>query len=1500
MNEPHDPNVTADHIAATPAEALGTTDHTRGAASTADSHPGAGAGGDLPAVPGYRVLHEIARGGMGCVLAAYDPPLDRDVALKILLPGANADRFVRESKITARLPHPGIPPVHALGTLADGSPFLAMKLIAGRTLADEMKSADRPRLLQAFTQVCQAVGFAHSRGIIHRHLKPANVLVGAFGEVQVMDWGLAKDLTSQEVPVEPRASESSPAPVVGADPRATTAHRAAGESTDDQTQAGQVMGTPAYMAPEQARSEATDARADVFALGGILCAILTGKPPFSGKSALEVMQRAAAANLAEANARLDRCGADEELIALCRRCLSPNPAGRPADGQAVADGVTAYLDGVQEKLRKAELAQAEAKAKAIEEAKRRRLRRVLVATVLLAALVAGGVGLWWKLDRDAKHIQVNREAGEALAQAQQFRERARTATTGGSGLYALARGQAQRAAALAENELIDPELKDQVNHLQTELDEELEDHTLVAALDEAILAPTEESSLTGPGTAPGFAYEKAVPEFRKAFAAYRMPVGQGDPAAAAQRIRNRPPEAWAAIVTAMMEWEFQATYRKAMVNEPHLEWLRAVMDAADEPDSWHRKIRSALREGHKDKILKTLREWVGTADLKSASIRRLAHLFLDVLPPAEGVPLLRRVQQQHPGDFWVNYALGMACRFQSPPDVAEGVRFLTAAAAIRPKSSGVFAMLGNALSDAGRLDEAAVCYQQSIHINPSNALPHHNLGNLLARQERFDEALVQYRKALELDPKAWLQRVNLGITLGKKGLLDEAIASSRKAVELCPKGDRGAAKAHSQLGHALCAKNLWDEAIASCRKAIALDPNFITARIGLSNALRGKGLMKEALANVEEALKLHPKNAELHSSRGAYLAEKGQLDDAAAALRETIKLDPKFAPAYANMSKIHLVRNQLDEGIASVRKAIELDPKNIVAYSNLAILLRRKGKVDDALAAGLKAVELDPKSAAAHNNLCRTYLDKGQIDQALASVRKAIELEPKNAEFVLNLARALVNYQKWDEMIVNCNRHLELNPNTKEADAYSFRGMAFENLGKFDKARSDYQKAIELDPKDFLPRMGMARSLTLEKKFDEAIPHFRKVAELQPKDALTHLLLAQALQRTGQIDEAIVSYKKVVDLDPKNVPIRAKVAELLEKQKRYAESAVYLGKLVELVPTDPKLYQLRGLVQEKAGQLDQAIVSFRKATTLSPTEILPWFLLGKTVAKQKGGLEEAVKCFRKVIELNPKYASAHFNLGIMLWNTGKREEAIASYRKAIELAPTQGYYYHNLSLSLKGTGRWVEARDAAARALKLTAPNHPRRAAMAINLAVCEKYAKVEIRLSALISGKEKLTSAQEGLDAAILCIKRKLPYAGVRLRTAAFALDPNSADDLKAGHRYNGACDAALAAAGQGKDADKLDDKERARLRKQALDWLRADLTAWTKRLKSSEPADRADVLRHVKHWQEDSDFVGIRDKEALARLPEAERQAFTQLWADVAALRKQAETPPTQEGKK
>lgn len=310
-----------------------------------------------PAVTRYELVREIARGGMGVVYFARDLALGREIAVKVMLPGMSATEFVRESQIAAKLPHPGIPPVHALGTLPDGRPFLAMKLIQGETLEKLLRgrsdpAAERGRFVAAFEQMCQAVGYAHAQGIVHRDLKPANVMVGAFGEVQVMDWGLAKVVGSAD-----GAAAGGTAPV-SEDVAATVA--------------GQVKGTPGYMAPEQARGEPVDARADVFALGGILAAILTGKPPFVGNSVLDTIIRAAKAELDDVYARLDGCGADAELIEVAKWCLAARAEDRPADGEAVAAAVAAYRAGVDARLHQAEQDRAAAEATAAEEQNTRR------------------------------------------------------------------------------------------------------------------------------------------------------------------------------------------------------------------------------------------------------------------------------------------------------------------------------------------------------------------------------------------------------------------------------------------------------------------------------------------------------------------------------------------------------------------------------------------------------------------------------------------------------------------------------------------------------------------------------------------------------------------------------------------------------------------------------------------------------------------------------------------------------------------------------------------------------------------------------------------------------------------------------------------------------------------------------------------------------------------------------------------------------------------------
>jgi hypothetical protein len=363
-----------------------------------------------PDVPGYELLGLLGEGGMGVVYRARERAFDRDVAVKVLKakyrpdsPGAR--RFVEESRVTAQLQHPAIPPVHHIGVLPDGRPFLAMKLIKGDTLAEllEVEGAVRSRFVPAFAQVCQAVAYAHSRKVIHRDLKPANVMVGAFGEVLVMDWGLAKVLGA---PDQPQVTE--------ADAGEATEIRT-GREPDSATQAGAVLGTPAYMAPEQAGGEVEriDERADVFGLGAVLCAILSGKPPYDGPSTESVRLKAIRGETADAFARLDACGADAELIALCKRCLSRERDDRPRDASEVARAVSAHLAAVEERAKQAEIE----RARAEERRKKRRVQWALAGAVLLL-LAAGAVGAGFaRLWSAAEVAKGEEEAQRAIAEA---------------------------------------------------------------------------------------------------------------------------------------------------------------------------------------------------------------------------------------------------------------------------------------------------------------------------------------------------------------------------------------------------------------------------------------------------------------------------------------------------------------------------------------------------------------------------------------------------------------------------------------------------------------------------------------------------------------------------------------------------------------------------------------------------------------------------------------------------------------------------------------------------------------------------------------------------------------------------------------------------------------------------------------------------------------------------------------------------------------------------
>lgn len=666
-------------------------------------------------IPGYDVIEEIARGGMGRILRAIDITLEREVALKILLAGAPASRFIRESKITARLNHPGIPPIHAMGTLDSGESYLAMRLVVGHTMAKEMES-EQSSLLEIFYQVCHAVGYAHSKGIIHRDLKPANVMVGEFGEVQVMDWGLARDLSDTDPEdLSPGESGSESNTVVApnlagsaVDSKSSGIRRTPHSSARDVTVLGSVMGTPSYMAPEQARGEPTDQRADVFSLGAMLCEILTGSPPFVGTSAVGLIQQAATGKLSEALLRLDTCSADKDLVDLCKACLSPERDKRPKNAGEIQDILTRYRVHQDERLKSAERERAVAETRLAEQRKRRRVLRLL-GVVILLTLIAGTFGLLrFREDALIRKSQIARmnDSFEILL------KQARTA---------LMLGETDEASLLlsdAANQTDDsirPEHLDELKSLESDL-----------ALSHELNAIYEYRWTPIDNQLPSL--DQTANRIHEGLGKYGL---LSDATSTVARIK----------ASAVREQLIGMLDRLQLIRPSLL--VRDILFAVDE-DAFRTRLRRAILQKHWD-LMKEL--------ASSPEFLKQPPLLISILGDAGALPMdlrrsvLKSAIVDRPSDSTLLLSLASTYSQRDPKEVSEAIRWFQAGIAVSPKSSAVRCNLGSALRRNGDLEGAKVEFQKAIEYMPENVNGHlgiglveKQLGNVKASIEAFEKA----------------------------------------------------------------------------------------------------------------------------------------------------------------------------------------------------------------------------------------------------------------------------------------------------------------------------------------------------------------------------------------------------------------------------------------------------------------------------------------------------------------------------------------------------------------------------------------------------------------------------------------------------------------------------------------------------------------------------------------------------------------------------------------
>jgi tetratricopeptide (TPR) repeat protein len=990
---------------------------------------------DLGIIPfaQFEPVGELGRGGMGVVYRVLDTHFMRDVAVKVLserLAGnpTATRRFLEEARVTAQLGHNTIPPVHQIGTLSDGRPYLVMKLIQGETLADELKarpdpSADLTRFLDILEKVCEGVGYAHSRRVIHRDLKPANIMVGAFGDVQVMDWGLAKELSS---------GDPTGAGVAGGT-------RDPDGSPLDHTQAGTILGTPPYMSPEQATGDTAciDTRADVFSLGAVLCVVLTGHPPYSGTSVHQVVLKAANWETADAFRRLGMCTADPELVALCRRCLARQPDERPADGAAVAAELARLRASAAERLRRADLKRMAEIAKRVELKKRVWLGAG--AAVVIAGLIGGGVvyGVWnaWeqekrdsaarreKADAELREAEADRERDRKVAAAQKAKEEgeqkakdrqrdlevqvesalremdaalaevARPEAAGGDDRWAVEVRRARAAQERAEKLLAavgGSPLGGRVTASAERVGRAEKDLALVQELDEVAFAfLDQEWTSTRPDTAD---------RYRKAFDAAGLSVDRPD--TFAERVKTHPRPA--ALTEAVFDWY---SHTEGADQRPLTRILDAVTAGSPFLAEWWAETNDLSEEGTARLVALASG---AKADRQSGWVYH--RMFRELWHRGEyeaAKRVMRRGLGRHPDDYRLAMRFTIHLATEGTPAARrEGVECGKIALAVRPRSVTACLLLARLLADDRPAD--AIEYLTRADENTTAAEPRWQRAAVYRKLGEKEKAEKDEAEAIRRDPTG---SARLRLILGRwyKWQRAEAAAELTAVIPTVPK----TAAAQLALAQTCHSMHRYGPAADAYRASLEADPNSPSVRVQFALLMFDQAAAdpsafrrchEEAEAVLARGAQLAPNDAALHMNLVAVYVALKDGPKALAAARKVGELDGDSPNALNLLGYAQMTAGRYADADASAAALARKEPKSYRGPNLRASIAAAQGKWADAAKHQEEAVRLAPIHGDLWNQLA-IYRGYG-LDRkgAVAALEKALAREPNNALYHWNIS----------------------------------------------------------------------------------------------------------------------------------------------------------------------------------------------------------------------------------------------------------------------------------------------------------------------------------------------------------------------------------------------------------------------------------------------------------------------------------------------------------------
>jgi tetratricopeptide (TPR) repeat protein len=1184
----------------------------------------------------------LGEGGMGKVFLVQDPDLGRPAALKLMKPGRSerrAKRFRREAKVTARLDHPGIPPVYITGQTNSGHEYLLMRFVEGKSmaevLADVRRSAppdhpSRRELLHALVKIGEAMSYAHSKGIVHRDLKPANVMIGAFGEVLVMDWGLARDLEESELDdehVRELNGETMPT----------------GQA--QLTQDGAVLGTPGYLAPEQAKGEDVDPRADVFAMGSMLVEVLTGQPAISGETVVQVVTKTGLGKI-DLPASRDRRVAPE-LNAIASRALSVKRALRYPSMEDFTRDLRAYLEGQPVSV---------FRYGRVQQTLRLVRRHPTLFVGMALTFVLSLVGLW----------AVTRAKSEAAAAiqrqaAQEAEQAARAAWTDladesvdvnkriGAGLKALQ--AAHRWRTLSPEDDASGESLLQAASLLGELASAAEQWSLAeqAYLQARDLAPDRIDTLLAQVVEARDAEEATI---RRAVEELFLRAEAGDMA----KLDDLQEAVFAAVghrhpVTLQI-----ALQRLDAVSEKLARVQVAVYAHAEQPDRSEREAGERELTGLPRMVERYhevgLQKRLSDADrelLEEADERLERRIARD--PPGPGIrtamDLIGRRQEEEVGKHQLQTAR-LACRVLGRLGIGQTEAAHALGRYLVVEGSGLRAI------DAG----LALC-----HIGTPEAQ-----GVLLNAMTRFFS--THYRQQVEqamerlpgdppLEDESATSYVQRGIARWARGDVEGARRDFTEAILLDPKNGH----AYNQRGNLNKELGQLDDARRDFDKAIEVQPERVGGWANRGSLRQTQRDFRGALRDMDRAFELSPLDGRILSNRALLKSDMGDLQGALDDLERAVELDPTFEIAWLNLGS---VRERLGDAVGcleAVNRAIELNPNFGIFYMLRAQGRAALGDYQGAMADFEKGDELDGPGLAVYVNRAGVRYHAGDLQGALVDLEQATKLAPEEG-------------MAWNLM----------------AEVYLEQGEA-------PQARSAALKGASSN-QPLRGRVLVARSLARLGEPAQALKLIGEVLERRPKDDTALAARAEVNEREGELEAALVDLSRAIDFDDDYEPHFRQRARLHHRMGHLELAIADLERSIELKPRRLRTWVQRGDYKLEAGDVGGAAGDYSRALQLDRRDFPARLGRGRARLGQDQ-LDLALADLDEAVALRPEHGAAWGARGIANARLGKAAVARRDLEKAVDLDDELPDAWAYLALVRAGAKDEAGAGEAADRAVSL-------------------------------------------------------------------------------------------------------------------------------------------------------------------------------------------------------